>query len=78
MNIPNLIHQTVENYSFMLPEYVENCNKIAELNPEWKLELYSSVDREEFIREEYDSEILKAYLSIDHRYGASRLIFSDI
>lgn len=75
MLINRVIHQTVENPQFMLPEYVENRKKMADLNPDWRLKLYFSPDREEFIRANYDSEILKAYLSIDYRYGAARADF---
>ena len=59
----------------MLPDYVENCQYIATSNPDWKMNLYYSQDREDFIRKEFDSEILNAYLSIDSRYGAARADF---
>jgi len=54
---------------------VENRHRIAELNPDWSLKLYFSPDREDFIRANFDSSILKAYLNIDSRYGASRADF---
>ena len=75
MKIPRKIHQTVENLQQVLPEYVHNRQEMSRLNPLWEVKLYTSDDREDFIRSAYGKEILNAYLSIDRRYGAARADF---
>ena len=75
MKIPRIIHQTVDNLQQVLPEYENNRQEMSKLNPLWKVKLYTSDDREDFIRSAYGNEILDAYLSIDHRYGAARADF---
>lgn len=70
-----MIHQTVENMQQMLPEYEINRQEMSKINPLWEVKLYTSDDREDFIRSAYNNEILRAYLSIDHRYGAARADF---
>ena len=75
MYIPRIIHQTVENKQQVLSEYESNRQEMSRLNPRWDLKLYTSDDREDFIRSAYDNKILRAYLSIDRRYGAARADF---
>ena len=75
MKIPRIIHQTVENMKQVLPEYEGNRQEMSKLNPHWDVKLYTSDDREDFIRSAYDNEIFHAYLSIDRRYGAARADF---
>jgi hypothetical protein len=70
-----MIHQTVENLDQVLPDYESNRYQLSALNPFWELKLYTSDDREDFIRSKYGKEILNAYLSIDARYGAARADF---
>ena len=75
MLIPKILHQTIESMDQLLPEYVANIENIKKKNPDWRHKLYTSVEREEFIRRNFDSKILAAYLSIDYRYGAARADF---
>jgi mannosyltransferase OCH1-like enzyme len=75
MKISRVIHQTVENMQQVLPEYANNRDFLSRINPTWQMILYTSDDREDFIRSTYDLEVLKAYLSIDSRYGAARADF---
>ena len=75
MAIPRIIHQTVENIQHVLPEYEDNRREMLRINPNWELRLYTSEDREDFIRSVYGREILNAYMSIDRRYGAARADF---
>ena len=75
MAIPQIIHQTVENIQHLLPEYEDNRREMSRVNPSWDLQLYTSEDREDFIRSVYGGKILNAYMSIDKRYGAARADF---
>jgi mannosyltransferase OCH1-like enzyme len=75
MLIPRLVHQTVESPKQLLKEYDENRNYLAAKNPEWFINLYFSSDREDFIRTNYDKQVISSYLSIDEKYGAARADF---
>jgi mannosyltransferase OCH1-like enzyme len=75
MLIPKILHQTIENVDQLLPEYSANIKNILRMNPDWQHRLYTSIEREDFIRRNFDKRILAAYLSIDPRYGAARADF---
>ena len=75
MAIPQIIHQTVESLEQVLPAFESNRKYMSLNNPSWDFKLYTTDDREDFIRSAYGKEILNAYLSIDYRYGAARADF---
>ena len=75
MSIPKVIYQTTYDLDNLRPEYIRNRKAIAELNPSWQLYLYSDEDITDFIKSEFDSEMLRYYKKINPKYGAARADF---
>lgn len=75
MSIPKVIYQTTYDLDNLRPEYIRNRKAIAELNPLWQLYLYSDEDITDFIKSEFDSEMLRYYKKINPKYGAARADF---
>jgi len=72
--IPRIIHQTYKNFD--LPKSLsDNIKYIKELNPTFEYRFYDDDDCISFIRENYDSETLELYLSINNKYGQARADF---
>ena len=70
--IPKNIFQTFHDKKQLTSEYLENQEDIAKLNPYWKLQLFDDQDIIDFIKTEFDVDILNTYLSINREYGAAR------
>jgi hypothetical protein len=69
--IPSIIHQT--GNSVAVPEAARtNVTILRTLNPHWEYKYYNDEHVIDFIRREFGFEILKCYLSINPRYGATR------
>jgi mannosyltransferase OCH1-like enzyme len=75
MSIPKIIYQTVNDLNNLKPELIRNRKAIAEMNPQWQMNLYSDEDVLDFIKNEFDSEILQYYMKINPKYGAARADF---
>lgn len=72
--IPKIIHRTHENKDLInLFSNIET--KIKKENPNYKIINYTSVDIEEFIKNNYSNRIYKSYKSINPKYGAARADF---
>lgn len=70
--IPKKIYQTW--YSKDIPYYAKkNINKMKKINPDYEFLLYDDNDILEFIKKEYDNEILTAYEKLT--VGASKADF---
>lgn len=69
--IPKVVHQTYPTRD--LPEVLRNgLDRWMAENPSWAFRLYSSDEREAFIRDAYGEEILETYRKIRPEYGAAR------
>ena len=72
MAVEKFIHQTCEDPSQLPEAILENLKFLSHANREWTHTIYSSSDREDFIRTHFGRAVLESYLSIDARYGAAR------
>lgn len=74
MVIPKIIHQTYRDHN--LPNeitiVVENLKK---LNPDWEYRFYTDEDIIEYIKRNFNEEILRTYQSINPVYGAAKADF---
>jgi mannosyltransferase OCH1-like enzyme len=72
MPVPKIIHQTfVRKHD--LPEVATRVRACFEkLNPDWEYRLYDDQDMLDFIEDNYDSKVLRAYNKINPLYGAAR------
>ncbi len=72
--IPRIIHQSyhIKNLSDSLNN---NIAKLKNINPNWEYRLYDDKDQINFISNNYESQILKAYLKINPLYGVARADF---
>jgi mannosyltransferase OCH1-like enzyme len=70
--IPKFIHQTIRSKKNIHPELEFNIEILQKKNPDWQYFLYDDEDCLRFIEENYGSDYLENYLSIDFRYGAAR------
>jgi mannosyltransferase OCH1-like enzyme len=69
--IPKIIHQTYPNST--LPEDLEeNRKRFLSLNPSWEYRFYDDKAIVDFIRDNYNPEILGYYNRINPAYGAAR------
>ena len=74
MAIPKIIHQTYRSKE--LPDDVLlNIEKLRRLNPGWDYRFYDDDAVIDFIRREFNSEILRVYEKINPAYGAARADF---
>lgn len=72
--IPRLIHQVC--LSGAVPDVLrKNVDALRAQNPDWVHRLYDDDAAEAFIANQYGSEMLRDYLSIDPSYGAARADF---
>lgn len=72
--IPKIIHQTFPKKD--LPhELINLIDKLKSDNPEYECMLYDDKDIEEFICQNYDEEINRAYHKINPEYGPARSDF---
>ena len=69
--IPKIIHQTFPTKNIN-SNIQNNINKLKELNPGYEYHLYDDNDIINFIKENYDDNILNTYNSINPEYGACR------
>ena len=69
--IPKILHQTYSTRQIPQP-LSDNISKIKKLNPDWEYRFYDDTDIVRFIKENYDSKILKIFLRINPKYGAAR------
>lgn len=72
--IPKIIHRTHENNE-LINLFSDIETQIKKENPEYTIINYTSVDIEEFIKNNYSNRIYKAYKSINPKYGAARADF---
>ena len=75
MLIPRIIYQTTADIKQLRQEYVQNREKIAELNPTWEMKLFNNEEVSDFIKDHYGDPFLKYYLKINPEYGAARADF---
>ena len=69
--IPKIIHQTFPTKNIN-SNIQNNINKLKKLNPGYEYHLYDDNDIIDFIKENYDDNILNTYNSINPEYGACR------
>ena len=73
--IPKNIFTSVPNAQNIDKQLAQNYAEIARLNPGWTHTIFDDDSQYEFIKENYDSDILRIYLSINHAYGAAKADF---
>lgn len=70
-SISRIIHQTHDDE--VIPEhFLPGVERLRAYNPSWKYIYWNDKDRLDFIYQYYGWKVLKAYLSINPRYGAAR------
>lgn len=69
--IPKIIHQTYPTKNLHI-DVQNNINKLKRLNPDYDYRLYDDNDIVNFIKKNYDEDILKTYYSINPEYGPAR------
>lgn len=74
MTIPKIIHQT-SNSSLLSSEVEANVTRLKELNPGWDYRHYTDEAMFQFIQQEYPSDVVNAFNSINPEYGAARADF---
>lgn len=73
-NIPKIVWQTWKDTNIE-PCVQDNINKMKELNPEYDFKLVSDIECDKFIKENFNTKIYEAYLSINPKYGAAKADF---
>lgn len=73
-SIPKIFHRTHKTKE-IIELFADVENKIRKLHPNYQIINYDSEDVIKFIKENYNERILKAYLSIDNKYGAAKADF---
>ncbi|WP_375391697.1 glycosyltransferase family 32 protein [uncultured Sphingomonas sp.] len=68
---PRTVVQTYPS-NILPPALAENRQRMVEANPAWTFLLYDDAAIIGYIRDRFDQDVLKAYLSIDPSYGAAR------
>jgi mannosyltransferase OCH1-like enzyme len=69
--IPKIIHQTY--YSSLLPSDIKNIvDELKLKNPDWEYKLYNDQQCADYILDQYGSEMLDVFYSINPAYGAAR------
>lgn len=70
-SISRIIHQTHDED--IIPEhFLPGVERLRAYNPSWEYIYWNEKDRLDFIYQYYGWKVLKAYLSINPRYGAAR------
>ena len=75
MTIPKVIYQTISHVTNLRPEYIQNRELIAKLNPNWQMKLFTDQDIHDFIIDEFGKQIFGYYSKINSDYGAARADF---
>jgi mannosyltransferase OCH1-like enzyme len=70
--IPFIVHQTWVSKESIPPEIIQVMDKNKQKNPNFEFKFYSDHDCYNFIKENYPSEILKAYEAINPDYSAAK------
>ena len=73
--IPKKIFQLIADKKDINPQLQKNIKYIREKNPDWEYTLMDDTDMEEYLRNNYEPEILDLYLRINPKYGAARADF---
>lgn len=73
-SIPKIFHRTHKTKE-IINIFSDVENKIRKLHPNYQIINYDSDDVINFIKKNYSERILKAYLSIDDKYGAAKADF---
>lgn len=69
--IPRILHQTF--HSKILPQVIQkNIDKIKVMNPEWEYRFYDDEDIVDFIKKNYDPQIINYFNRINPIYGAAK------
>ena len=74
MSIPKIIHQTSSS-SLLSSEVEANVAHLKGLNPGWEYRHYNDEAMEQFVQQEYPSDVLAAFRRISPAYGAARADF---
>ncbi|QCO20467.1 hypothetical protein C9E88_002480 [Acinetobacter cumulans] len=74
MKIPRIIHQTYSTNDIPL-DIQSIIFQLKKNNPNWIYKFYNDKDVLHYIKDNFDDEILDAYLSINGKYGAARADF---
>jgi len=72
MAIPKVIHQTFVRKHDLPQQVLDAQACLKALNPDWEYRLYDDQDMLDFIEDNYDSNVLRAYNKINPLYGAAR------
>lgn len=75
MTIPKNIYQTCPDKNNLNDLFIQNIQKIREINPDWGYQLFDHKDRRDFILSHYGKEYLITYDSIHPDYGAAKADF---
>lgn len=71
-HIPRIVWQTCRDKDALPDRIRETRAHLAAQNPDWRFELFDDADRDAFVEKHFGPRILRAYRSIDARYGAAR------
>ena len=70
--IPKYIFQTITNKKDINDDIQKNIDYLRAKNPEYKYVLFDENDRIDFIKKNYNKDILDTYLLINPNYGPAR------
>ena len=60
MNIPKIIHMLFSSYEDLHPKFKENIENIKRNHKDWKFIFFTDNDIHQFIKKNYDDNILKS------------------
>jgi hypothetical protein len=69
--IPRILHQTYRTGE-LPPEIQSNIDSLKSMNPEYEYRFYDDAEMLEFIKSNYDAEIVDSFNRINPKYGAAR------
>ena len=75
MAIPKIIHQCFLRKDNLPQVILDVQSTLLSLNPDWEYRLYDDQDMLDFVEDNYDAKVLKAYNKINPLYGAARADF---
>jgi hypothetical protein len=73
--IPRKIFQLIRDKNDVHPKFQKNIKDIRETNPSWEYVLMDDADIIEYLRKNFDPEILHIYNRINPSYGAAKADF---
>ena len=74
LQIPRIIHQTVQDKAHIRPEYKKIMQELKDTNKNWEYRLYDNKDIINFIKSKYP-HLLQTYLKINPKYGPAQADF---